>query len=243
MPIAVLLPKTGEGGGPITPPDPTPPPLPLVSYLPYVFEITSCGSVTQELYDALLPLAYDDARYDDALWKYCCSIAGMIQDIEDLSRDRHIEGDHVAGWGGLVDLNLTPDYALPWLGQFVGVLPIAGVEAEANRDRISAKVGFSRGSPEAMRAAAQVYLLGNKTVNLYERDTSPYHMTVYTYVAETVSEDLVLAALMSQKPAGIILDYQVIYGQTWGELKALKPTWQNVKNDYPNWGEVRSDLP
>lgn len=213
-------------------------PGPLVAPEP-PFTISTCGSVTEELYEALRPLAYDDANQDDALWTFCCAISGMIQDIEDLSRD---DGD-MPGWSKFVNLDDAPTYALDWLGQMVGVRPQGGLTVAQRRSRIFAKEGFNRGSPTAMRSAAQVYLTGTKTVLMYERDTSPYHISVSTYTSETPDVARVLAALQSQKPAGVQLSYSAVPGQTYAQLLANHATYTLVNSFYSNYGEVVNDLP
>jgi hypothetical protein len=235
MPIATLLPKAGTVGAPTAPTAPTS----IIAAADAIFAITSCGTTTQELYDALLPLAYADALQSNALWKFCCSIAGTLQDVEDLARD---DGDR-PGWADIVDLSVAPSSFLDWLGQFVGVQPVGNLTDAQKRQRIANKEGFKRGSVPAMRSAAQVYLTGSKTVNLYERDTSPYHITVNTYTAETPDSAAVQRALISQKPAGIVLTYTVTPGQTWGQMMAAHATWTLVNSFYSNWNEVVNDTP
>lgn len=203
------------------------------------FAITSCGSVGEELYEALRPLAAEDAAHDYALWKFVCAIGGMLQDVEDLTRDQ----GPVPGWSTLMSAEQSPSYALDWLGQFVGVKPLASATLSQKRDRVADKEGFNRGSPSSLVAAARLYLIGNKTVNLSERDTSPYHLSVTTYTSETPDSSKVLAALMGQKPAGLVLTYSTLPGQSWGQLKSNHPTWANVKSFYATWNSVRNDTP
>src|SRR4029077_9853146 len=100
-----------------------------------------------------------------------------------------------------------------------------------------------RGSLAAMRSAAQLFLVGNRTVNIYERINSAYHMVVQTYFNETPDPNIVRAALMSQKPAGIVLDYTVTIGQTWLQLRSNHPDWADVDTEYDTWLEVLNDQP
>lgn len=232
MPVASIRPSTVTGSAP------TPPTVEIVLSGP-TFVITSCGSLTRELFDELLPLAYKDAQLGDPLWKYCCAICGMLQDVDDLARD---DGTW-PGWAKLVDLNETPDEALDWLAQFVGVRPLQGISTAQKRARITSKEGFRRGSPQAMVSAAQNYLTGTKSVILLERDTSAYHLTVHTYTSETADSNAVELALISQKPAGLVMDYSTVPGQTWAQMLAGHATWTLVNSFYSNWGEVRDDLP
>lgn len=157
------------------------------------FEIETSGSAIDDLYEALKPLAYADPQNDYSLHKLVTSIAGQLQEIEDIARD---QGD-VPGWAGISHIPTTPEKFLPWLGQFIGVRPPikqpgetdAVVEAR-HREKILAQVGFKRGTPAAMKASAQAFLTGTKTVYLTERDTSAYHLFVQTYESETPPGDL-----------------------------------------------------
>lgn len=203
------------------------------------FAIETAGSAIDELYEAVEPFHRIDKDVGYHLQKYITSIAGMLQEIEDYSRDQ----GPIPGWAEFVTVDGTPRKALPWLGQFVGVKIPANLTEAQERFLVSDKSGFRRGSPGAMRAAAQVYLTGTKTVNFYERDTSAYHLTVQTYASETPSQPNVLAALVSQKPAGIVMVYITTPGQTYQQLKTNHPLYSQVKSYYSNYDKVRSDAP
>jgi hypothetical protein len=94
-----------------------------------------------------------------------------------------------------------------------------------------------------MVAAAQPHLTDSKTVMLFERDTSAYHLSVRTLTDETPDEDKVLRALMSQKPAGIVLDYDTVSGQTYLQLRTDYATYTLVEADYETYLGVREDAP
>ena len=143
-------------------------------------EVIPNGSVTDELYTALEPLTREDEANGNALKILTASMAGMMQEIDDLARD-HGEDP---GWSSLMDVAVTPEKSIDWLGQLAGVKPTEGLTADQKRAAVAAHIGFSRGSVAAMRAAAQIFMVGTKTVNFYERDTSPYHLTVQVYGKE-----------------------------------------------------------
>jgi hypothetical protein len=203
------------------------------------FQIETTGSAIDELYEVVEPFQRLDAQVGYHLLKYITSIAGMLQEIENYSRDHGT----TPGWADFVTVAGTPEKALPWLGQFVGVKIPDNLTLAQERALVSDKAGFRRGSPAAMRAAAQLFLTGTKTVNLYERDTSAYHLTVQTYVSETPDSAKVLAALISQKPAGIVMVYITTGGQTYQQLKTGHPLYSQVKSYYTNYNSVRSDVP
>lgn len=140
------------------------------------------------LFLALEPYAYGDAVNDNSLLEFLRAIGELYEEIVTLAYDA-TTGEE--GWSILVDVDRVPSNALDWLSQFVGVVQISGLTDQQKKDRIVAREGFRRGTPAGMRAAAQVYLTGTKTVNILERDTgSAYHMAVQTYQSETPGDDI-----------------------------------------------------
>lgn len=116
------------------------------------------------------------------------------------------------GWGSLMDVSTTPEWALPWLAQFVGVRTITGLDDASQRIRIRSAAGFSRGTPSSIIAAARQYLTGQRKVELYEREGSPWKFRLRTYSSETPFPEKVRAAVESLKPAGIVFDYEIQEG-------------------------------
>lgn len=191
------------------------------------------------MYGVLEPYTYADAQNGYALQKFLESIGEMYEEIIDFAYDTDTDD----GWTLLLDVARVPSKAIDWLGQFVGVVPLDGLTDAQKIQRIVAREGFSRGTPHGMRAAAQVFLTGTKTVNIFERDTSPYHLTVQTYTSQTPNSAAVLAALISQKPAGLVMVYSVVAGQNYQQLKTNHTPYSAVKSFYPNYSGVRNDAP
>ena len=185
----------------------------------------------EDLYEILKPLAFADSLYDYPLLKMCEATVGRIQLVRDYGTD----------WSIVVNIDTTPEAALPWLAQFVGVTIPPEMLANAMREYVKATPGFKRGSPGAMVAQVQQLLTGNKTVIFRERWGGAYFLSVRTYINETPSEANVLDALMAQKPAGIILDYDAVAGQEWQQLFEDHATWQAVFTTYSDWQEVIED--
>lgn len=213
-------------------------PFDLGDVIPTVPADSRCGFVTDELYAALGPLAYADADYNYALYTWCCSVAGILQPVEDIVRDL----DGFPGWAKLMNLPTTPSDALDWLGQFVGVGALPGLTDAQKVQRIASHEGFQRGTIPAIQSAGMLFLTGNRTVTIYERDTSPYHFSVSTIPSETPYPNLTLAALLAQKPAGLQMTYLNQTGQTWAHLSANYATWNLAKLHYATWDALRKDL-
>lgn len=136
------------------------------------------------------------------------AIFGQIVEIDDLVRD----SDTHVGWGRLLDVNVAPVWALPWLAQFVGVTPIFGLAEASQRLRIKEAAGFHRGSVKAIKAAAGQYLTGTRRVELYERDGSAWRFRVRTYASETPNAQVVKDAVEALKPAGLVFVHEVQNG-------------------------------
>jgi hypothetical protein len=153
--------------------------------------------------------------------EYVDAVAEMFQHIERYATD---QGDD--WWQGayslMLDVDNAPVEALPYLAQFVGVtLPVGADEADM-RAAIRAENRQQRGTLAALSAAVQKTLTGTKHMTIHERDTSPYHATVFTRTPETPDVAATLAAIKTVKPAGVVIDLIVTPGETWDEAAA---TW------------------
>lgn len=207
-------------------------------------------SFAADIYERLAPLAYDDAHQGYALAAYVGAFGQMFQVVEDYGRDQDLGGGVVApGWSVLTDINRCPPEALGWLAQFVGVQLQVGLDDATQRARIRETAGWKRGTLGAISGAAHQYLTGAKNVIIRERDaaaspTAPeYGLTVITYTSQTPDSTKVLAALIAQKPAGIILSYHVLPGQDYQELLTDHPTYANVFATYATYQGVATDQP
>lgn len=163
------------------------------------------GSVGAELYAANEPLAYADPGHDYALAVLCGAIGAMWQDVADLAEER----DGRPQWAALVDVETSPDYALPWLAQIPGVKLTAGATAEQQRDETRRLSGQARCRPQSMKDEAAPTLSGTKTVILLERTSSAWTLTAITRTAETPDPAATLAALLRQKVGGDVLTHIV----------------------------------
>jgi hypothetical protein len=197
-------------------------------------------SIAQKLYKALEPMAWDDSYQGWALLHFLAAGGATLQDIEDMVRTG---SNGEPGWSSIVDLARVPDAAIPWLGQFVGVEVDTNLSITSQKEQILAHLGWQRGTRASMIAAAQQYLTGNKLVTFQERDTSAYHLLVVTYTSETPDQSAVLAALISQKPAGIVMVYEVRPGQSYQQLRDTHTDYLDVRNDYATYEDCRDDLP
>lgn len=152
----------------------------------------------------------------------------QLDTVEDLYRD---DGD-TPGWANVMDIDVVPATGIAWLAQFVGVSIPGGLTEVQQRQRATETAGFRRGTRAAIEGAARVHLTGAQQVITYERDDSPYHLTVRTYLAETPNAAKVAAALAEQKPAGLIITHQVATGADYGQLDTLHTTYAAMDTAY-----------
>jgi len=163
-------------------------------------------------------IAVDDDQYGYAHAHLCEALGRPL-----LRFQQAFDPEDAAPFETLLDPNRCPDWALPWLAQLVGIsnLPTT-LTADERRAFIYALGSQGRGTPAQLAAAAGLFLTGNKTVYFRERDPSgadpPYTLEVVTRTDETPDPDKVLAALMAQKPGGIVLLYRQVAGWDYEEM-------------------------
>lgn len=161
---------------------------------------------------------------------------GILQVIDDLVR---VDDDGNPPWSVLLDVDRCPTYALPWLGQLVGVRLAGSLKDAVMRQQIRAEQGWQRGTVAAIQAAVQPYLLAGHVATIIERSTDPYHLTISVFDSWIVRDTLggiaanyatlndvktafatlgdfplgdvkVTNAALAAKPAGLILNVEVI---------------------------------
>lgn len=205
------------------------------------------GSLAQRLYDQLQPLAYADEANGWALAIFLGALGDtLFQEIEDYADDT----DTAVGWSVMVDIDNAPDKALPWLAQLVGVNLKSGLTAVDQRQQIRDLANWKRGTVQAMHDSPKPYLTGGQTVVFRERYDeanpgvdAPYHLTVITYTPETPDPIAVLGAILEQKPAGLVLHYQVNAGQDYQSLRTNYASYSAVNAAYSSYNGVLIDQP
>jgi hypothetical protein len=183
------------------------------------------------------PLAPDDEDFEYAHAKLC---EGMMLPFAQLA-ELVDPPDPLVPWEPLFNVDICPGWALPWLGQLVGVRVPSTMDPEDARIFIKELGAFARGSPDAIMAAAKFALTGSKNVFLRERDGGDaYHLEVVTLVSETPDPALVRQYVLLQKPGGITLgsrtttawDYQEMTTEYTGQK------YKDVPADYPTYGDL-----
>lgn len=203
-------------------------------------------SFAERLYVSLAPVAKLDADNAWSLLILCDAIGQMFQLLDDLMRDSP-EGP---GWSVLMDLDRCPASALPWLAQLAGVRIPVGLTEEQARAWAGSTDGFKRGTAAALRGACAATLTGDKTVIFRERNGDPaispdyaYYLDVATYDSQTPDPAATEAALLAQKPGGIVLRYSHHPGQDYQSVRDGNASYAALLAAYPSYDAVRLATP
>lgn len=168
-------------------------------------------AILDDLLDGLAPIM------TPALNIYCQAIAAMFPGEAywlDWTDDDDVEHP---GWSIIFDVDNCPSEALPYLAQIVGeTLPVTLTDEEARR-QIRTQPNRRRGTRDGITAAARATLSDpdNATVVFIERSSSAspslpaYGLTVGTLTSQTPDPDATEAAIRSNLPGGILLEFIV----------------------------------
>lgn len=139
----------------------------------------------------------------------------LLGEVDDVVRD----SDSALGWSA--ELTAEGTHRTKWTGQLLGVRIPDGLTDAQQRALILDRPATRRGTVGALTSAARMFLTGTQYVGVTERDGSPYRFTVTTYTEETPDPTAVEAALREQKPAGLVLTYEVVDATSYEASEAL----------------------
>jgi hypothetical protein len=155
-------------------------------------------AVTELLYDDIGISQPGDETRGWPFLIFLGAVGHALGELHDVVRDTP-DGP---GWSVLLDPDRCPAWALPWLAQFAGVTLTPDADEATWRSEITNPSALRRGTPAALREAAQRTLTGGKRFTLYERVYSAYRDVAITYAAETPDPAATERAILSQKVAG-----------------------------------------
>lgn len=146
----------------------------------------------------------------------------------------------------IVNAERVPREWLPWLGALLGV-DVAAWPVEIARD-IVAKSGDARrsGSRNAIKAAVERTLsapIPAPRVWANFSGTDPYLISIVTNTAQTPDSVAALEAALTEKPAGMVIELQVVDAATWAEVEVTFATWADVEAAFATWADVEEWIP
>jgi hypothetical protein len=174
------------------------------------------------------------------------AVGSMFVHAESYCADSELDGGPI-GWEGVFSTATCPAEALPYLAQWVGEVLRAGLAEPQQREWIDDRPNSRRGTPESIALAAQRTLIGQRTVQLFERtmadgsaDANGDNVLVYTYAADTPDQAQVLLDMQDVMFVDMVLHYVVLPFPTWQSVQTAEPTWAAVKSAYVTWGDVKA---
>jgi Phage tail protein (Tail_P2_I) len=191
------------------------------------------------LRERTIHLQPDDAKYNYAHSHLC---EGMMRGQAQVAQLVD-PSEPYPPWSPLFNVELCPDWALPWLAQVVGVRMIGGLDAQGQRDFIRDLAFARRGSPKAIRTLIASQLSGGKMVWFRERDNGdPYRLEAIVRESEVITsvqeiQDLVIA---HQKPGGIIFVLRTTTTWDYQEMTTdyVGRTYADIPGDYPKYSDL-----
>ena len=197
-------------------------------------DMTTVGA---DLYDAVAPLATEDEAQDWALANFMSALGLLLEDVALLVRT---DDDGNDGWTAFASPDRCPDSFLFTLAVWAGVRYPRRMSTDDLRALIGPHApGLWRGTKGAITAAVARYLTPEGKIFFEERaDGDAYHIRIFTYEAETLDEPSLRRELLAAIPAGLILDYEVRIGQTYGQLKAAVATYGDMKARWATYRDV-----
>jgi len=194
------------------------------------------SEISEDLYEAITPgqVRVQEDEVDEDTEVLCESIAVCLDQWWQILGVQ---------WDNILSAEETPTEAIRYAAQFSGLQVETQWTEETQRTMLAAPPGFARGTVAAMVSAIQMTLTGSKTVYLVERpDGEAYQLIIRTLEGETPSPEMTEAAIRAVKPAGIMLDYDVLTGQTYNLIDVSYTTYQEVDDAYDSYDEMRSDI-
>lgn len=194
------------------------------------------SATAEDLYASLGAYTAGDEDQGWDLLNACEALcSAFVEPVAELVQER----DGRVAWEILFDLELAPLAYLPYLAQFVGVTLTSNMSEAEMRAAIQLPEGFRRGTVDAMMQAIQRTLTGSKHVSFQQRfGGSAWALAVRTQTSETPSEAATEAAIISQKPIGIVLDYASIAGATYAEVDAAYADYAAAEADTDDYADL-----
>lgn len=193
--------------------------------------------VADDLYEALGPFTSGDNGQLLALCEAIADGTGMEQ------INGYVAENDREGWRIVFDPEDAPIEVLPYLAQFSGAVLEDEDDEAAKRSKIKSPASRLRGTVPAMIDAIQRTLTGSESVNIVERWTSAYTVWIRSRIDETPSTAATWAAILTQKPIGLVVTYEAVAGQSWSDLIADHASWTATKADYASWQEAIAEQP
>lgn len=157
--------------------------------------------IAADAYNRLEPVWAGDDQRGYPLLTFLGGIGEAFRDVEEIARAQPGREPYQQAY----DIDLAPDWFLPFLGMFVGVAVTPNASPEVQRQQIRAEGGFIRGRVSTLVAVVQATLTGAQRVRVSERYTDAWTIDVQTYPSETPHTTVTANAARAAKAAGLVM--------------------------------------
>lgn len=191
-------------------------------------------SAASVIYAALGPAwTSQEEALDYPLMELVECLADPLEDFWEVAHD----------WGLMFDPDLAPASILAWMAQFVGARYPGDATEDQIRTAIRVHENWQRGRPAAIKAALAAELTGTKTIIFSERSGGAYRLQIRTLTSETPSIERARQAILSQKPAGLVLDYDVQAGIAYSDMDSGYDSYGDIDATGDTYEEIASEAP
>lgn len=187
---------------PVTPPPEPEPPAPTPTPGEGAAPAPAFGSLfAEEMFRALEPMAGQDALNGNALAALCEAAGSMYLQVEEAVRAREGFDAQTQTW----DIDRTPAFLIPFVGQAAGVKVTPGTSATAQRAQVREGRQWKRGKLDQIAADLRTTLTGTQRIRFVERVGTPWQLEAITLPGETPHIAQTEAVGRASKPGGIIM--------------------------------------
>jgi hypothetical protein len=177
---------------------------------------------------------------------YVAAIAGMWAETDQYLED---PDNDIVAYQALLDVDIAPFKALPWLAQCVGERVPVGYTDQQARDWIRNSPRWIRGTPAGIWNAVKRVLAPGASMQMRERwnpntgAADSDWISILTWASQTPDQALVRQVLRRNVPADIMWGYSIQAVATWGSFAGTVANWGAVKSTYPTWADVQGATP
>lgn len=201
---------------------------------------------TARLHAALGPALTGGDDGDAQLLGWLDGPGHLLGTVDDLVRDTPGR----EGWAWVLDPQLCPVWALPWVANWTGQPDDPTLDEASRRLRQIEGPAEDRGTPRGIRGAVRATLTGSRTVVVDERTSAdgqpdPTAYRVTTFTAETLDIAATAAAVDYSAPGGLRVraTHRVRDGATYDELAAAFPTYDDLEAALATYQAMRGWIP
>src|SRR5262245_30747792 len=204
-------------------------------------DLSPMGERLRERTEPLQPPSVD-ANFQYAHANLCEALMLPLKQVAEIVDPQPIGNLGYYPWEPLFDVDVCPEWALPWLAQVVGVRLPATITGDAARQYIKDMSFEKIGRPSAIITAITPLLTGSKTVTMRERyQGDAYVLEIVTYTAQTPDPDAVLEAIESQVPAAIKVIYNVLDGWEYQTMTEEDGAYSTLPTKFASYGDLTSN--